>query len=102
MHLHENCGNRLASAEGHVLKLVGVRWIRCRMYSRFQKSNSASELQAGCVDFRAVAVVGCPTVVAYRSERNKPLHCNYFRERCTFIDGSHAVSDSFLRVTPHE
>ena len=83
-----------------MLKLVGVRWIRCRMYSRFQKSNSASELQAGCVDFRAVAFVA--SVAAYRIERNQPLHCNYFHERCTFTDGSHAVSDSFLRVTPHE
>jgi len=76
-----------------VLKFVGVRWIRCRMYSRFQKSNSASELQAGCVDFRAVAVVACPTVVAYRTERNQSLHCNYFHERCIFTDGSHAVFD---------
>ena len=85
-----------------MLKLVGVRWIRCRMYSRFQKSNSASELQEGCVDFRAVAVVACPTVAAYRTERKKSSHRNYFHERCTFTDGSHAVSDSFLRVTPHE
>ncbi len=71
------------------------------MYSRFQKSNSASELQAGCVDFRAVAVVACPTVVAYRTERNQSLHCKYFHERCTFTDGSHAVFDSFLRDTPN-
>ena len=70
------------------------------MYSRFEKSNSASELQAGCVDFRAVAVVA--SVAAYRSEQHKPLHCNHFHERCTLTDGSHAVFDSFLRVTPHE
>ena len=85
-----------------MLNLVGVRWIRCRMYSRFQKSNSASELQAGCVDFRTVAVVACPTVAAYRTEQNKSLPRNYFQERWTLIDGSHVVCDSFLRDTPHE